>query len=257
MRLVDENNHVNFYDGKIRVTDQQGKEFTKFEAADYLDNICEHVEPWTYSKFTYLKEIGWKGFKDGPESGIYRVGPLGRLNAAEGMSTPLADKEYTRFYETLGGKPVKSTLAFHWARLIELLNASERAVELATDPRITDSDLRNPVGEPGEGVGVVEAARGTLYHHYKVDEEGMIEEANLVVATTNNYADICMSIRDAAKGLIKGNQVNEGLLNMVEMSFRAYDPCFGCSTHALPGEKPLKLNIYDHQKNHIKTVQRD
>lgn len=257
MGLVDENNHVNFYDGIIRVTDQQGNEFTKFDAADYLDNICEHVEPWTYSKFTYLKDIGWKGFTDGPDSGIYRVGPLGRLNASEGMSTPLAQEEYQRFYDTLGGKPVKSTLAFHWARLIELMNAAERAVELATDPKITDTDLRNPVGLPGEGVGVVEAARGTLYHHYKIDENGMVEKANLIVATTNNYADICMSIRDAAKGLIKGEKVNDGLLNMVEMAFRAYDPCFGCSTHALPGQTPLKVNIYDSEQKHIQTLQRD
>jgi len=257
MGLVDENNHVNFYDGIIRVTDQQGKEFTKFEAADYLDNICEHVEPWTYSKFTYLKDIGWKGFTDGPDSGIYRVGPLGRLNASEGMSTALANEEYERMYDTLGGKPIKSTLAFHWARLIELMNAAERAVDLATDPKITDTDLRNPIGEPGEGVGVVEAARGTLYHHYKIDENGMVDKANLIVATTNNYADICMSIRDAAKGLIKGDKVNDGLLNMVEMAFRAYDPCFGCSTHALPGETPLKVNIYDSNKNHIQTLQRD
>ena len=257
MGLVDENNHVNFYDGIIRVTDQQGREFTKFEAADYLDNICEHVEPWTYSKFTYLKDIGWKGFTDGPDSGIYRVGPLGRLNASEGMSTALANEEYERMYDTLGGKPIKSTLAFHWARLIELMNAAERAVDLATDPKITDTDLRNPIGEPGEGVGVVEAARGTLYHHYKIDENGMVDKANLIVATTNNYADICMSIRDAAKGLIKGDKVNDGLLNMVEMAFRAYDPCFGCSTHALPGETPLKVNIYDSNKNHIQTLQRD
>jgi F420-non-reducing hydrogenase large subunit len=257
MGLVDENNHVNFYDGIIRVTDQQGNEFTKFKAADYLDNICEHVEPWTYSKFTYLKDIGWKGFKDGPDSGIYRVGPLGRLNASEGMSTPIAQEEYQRMYDTLGGKPVKSTLAFHWSRLIELMNAAERAVELATDPKITGTDLRNPVGEPGEGVGVVEAARGTLYHHYKIDENGMVEKANLIVATTNNYADICMSIRDAAKGLIKGEKVNDGLLNMVEMAFRAYDPCFGCSTHALPGQTPLKVNIYDSKQKHIQTLQRD
>lgn len=257
MGLVDGNNHVNFYDGIIRVTDQQGQEFTRFKASDYLEKICEHVEPWTYSKFTYLKEVGWKGFKDGADSGIYRVGPLGRLNAADGMSTPLADEEYKRMFDTLGGKPVQSTLAFHWARLIELLNAAERAVELATHPEITNTDLRNPVGEPGEGIGVVEAARGTLYHHYQLDGERMIKKANLIVATTNNYADICMSIRDAAKGLIKADRVNDGLLNMVEMAFRAYDPCFGCSTHALPGETPLKINIYDYRKNHLRTILRD
>ncbi|MCK4399389.1 Ni/Fe hydrogenase subunit alpha, partial [Candidatus Bathyarchaeota archaeon] len=224
MGLVDDNNHVNFYGGDIRVTDQQGKEYVKFVEQDYLDHVCEHVEPWTYSKFTYLKGVGWDGFTDGPRSGIFRVGPLGRLNAADGMATPQADEEYKRMYKTLGGRPIQSTLAFHWARLVELLYAAERAVELATDPGITGTDLRNPVGEPGEGVGVVEAARGTLIHHYKLDQEGIIKKVNLVVATTMNYADICMSIRDAAKGLIKDNNVNEGLLNMVEMAFRAYDP---------------------------------
>lgn len=256
MGLVDEDNRVNFYGGEIRVTDQQGNEYVKFGEQEYLDHVCEHVEPWTYSKFTYLKNVGWDGFTDGPRSGIFRVGPLGRLNAADGMATPQADEEYKRMYKTLGGRPIQSTLAFHWARLVELLYAAERAVELATDPGITGTDLRNPVGEPGEGVGVVEAARGTLIHHYKLDQEGIIKKVNLVVATTMNYADICMSIRDAAKGLIKDNNVNEGLLNMVEMAFRAYDPCFGCSTHSLPGEAPLKVNIYDYRKRLIETVQR-
>jgi F420-non-reducing hydrogenase large subunit len=257
MGLVDENNRVNLYDGEVRVTDQQGREHDKFREQEYLDHVCEHVEPWTYSKFTYLKGVGWNGFTDGPDSGIYRVGPLGRLNAADGMATPQADEEYRLMFETLGGRPVQSTLAFHWARLVELLYAAERAVELSTDPGITGTDLRNPVGEPGEGVGVVEAARGTLIHHYRLDDEGMIKKVNLIVATTNNYADICMSIRDAAKGLIKGNNVDQGLLNMVEMAFRAYDPCFGCSTHALPGQAPLKVNIYDDRKRLIETVQRD
>lgn len=256
MGIVDDNNHVNFYGGDIRVTDQRGKEYVKFGEQDYLDHVCEHVEPWTYSKFTYLKGVGWDGFTDGPRSGIFRVGPLGRLNAADGMATPQANEEYKRMYETLGGRPIQSTLAFHWARLVELLYAAERALELATDPGITGTDLRNPVGEPGEGVGVVEAARGTLIHHYKLDQEGIIKKVNLVVATTNNYADICMSIRDAAKGLIKDNNVNEGLLNMVEMAFRAYDPCFGCSTHTLPGQASLKVNIYDDRKRLVETVQR-
>lgn len=257
MGLVDKNNHVNFYDGDLRVTDQKGNEYDRFQSTDYLNKITEHVEPWTYSKFTYLKEIGWNGFTGGPDSGIFRVGPLGRLNAADGMATPLANAEYKRMYKTLGGRPVNSTLAFHWARLIELQYAAERTLELSQDPGITDTDLRNPVGEPGEGIGVIEAARGVLVHHYKVNKEGMIDKANLIVATTNNYASICMSIRDAAKGLIKNHVVNDGLLNMVEMAFRAYDPCFGCSTHCLPGTMPLTVNIYDTHKNKIQTVERN
>jgi F420-non-reducing hydrogenase large subunit len=256
MGLVDKDNHVNFYDGDVRVTNQEGEEFDRFQAKEYLGHIAEHVEPWTYSKFTYLKKVGWNGLTDGPESGVYRVGPLGRLNAADGMTTPLANAEYRRMFETLGGKPVGSTLAFHWARLVELLYASERALDLSRDLGITKTDLRNPVKEPGEGVGIVEAARGVLIHHYKLNKEGLVDKVNLIVATTNNYADICMSVRDAAKGLIRGGQVNDGLLNMVEMAFRAYDPCFGCSTHSLPGTAPLTVEIYDRRRNLYRKIER-
>ena len=256
MGTVDAKNHVNFYDGDIRVTDQNGEEFDRFQAKDYLDHIAEHVEPWTYSKFTYLKKVGWSGLKDGPGSGVYRVGPLGRLNAAEGMATPLADAEYRRMFDTLGGRPVGSTLAFHWARLVELLYAAERALELSRDPDITKTDLRNPVKEPGEGVGIIEAARGVLVHHYKLNREGLVDKANLIVATTNNYADICMSVRDAAKGLIRKGEVSDGLLNMVEMAFRAYDPCFGCSTHSLPGTAPLTVEIYDSLRKLYRKIER-
>ena len=257
MGLVDKNNKVNFYDGKIRVTDQKGKEKVKFDVKDYTKHVAEHVEEWTYIKFPYLKSVGWNGMKDGKDSGIYRVGPLGRLNAAEGMATPLADKEYKKMFETLGGKAVNSTLAFHWARLIELLYATERAMELVKDPEITSTKIRNPVGEPGEGIGVTEAARGTLIHHYKLDKKGLIDKANLIVATTNNSGAINMSIRDAAKGIIKKGKVNDGLLNMVEMAFRAYDPCFACATHTLPGGMPLEVNIFDKNKKLYKTLRQN
>jgi F420-non-reducing hydrogenase large subunit len=256
MGTVDENNKVNFYDGKIRVVTPEGKEFAKWAPADYLNNIEEHVEPWTYVKLPYLKKIGWKGLVDGPQSGIYRVAPLGRLNAADGMATPLANEEYKRMYETLGGKPVHATLAMHWARLVELLYAAERALELSRDKDITSTELRNPPGKPGEGVGIVEAPRGTLIHHYVLDEDGLAKKVNLIVATVNNAPAICMSIRDAAKGLIKGGVVNDGLLNMVEMAFRAYDPCFGCATHYAVGEMPMTVNIYNSDKKLVKVVER-
>ena len=256
MGQVDANNKVNFYDGKIRVVNPEGREFAKWAPADYLNNVEEHVEEWTYVKLPYLKKVGWKGLVDGPGSGIYRVGPLGRLNASEGMATPLAQEEYKRMYETLGGKPVHSTLAFHWARLVELLYAAERTLELSRDKEVTSKDIRNKPGEPGEGVGIVEAPRGTLIHHYVVDEEGLAKKVNLIVATVNNAPAICMSIRDAAKGVIKGGVVNDGLLNMVEMAFRAYDPCFGCATHFAVGQMPLEVNIYDHNKNLVKVVKR-
>ncbi|MBS7633151.1 Ni/Fe hydrogenase subunit alpha [Candidatus Bathyarchaeota archaeon] len=256
MGLVDGNNKVNFYDGKVRVVDPNGREFLKFAPKDFFEHVAEHVEAWSYAKFPFLKKIGWKGFVAGADSGIYRVGPLGRLNASDGMATPLAQEEYKRMYDTLGGKPVHSTLAFHWARLIELLYASERAVELATDPEITSKDIRRPVGEPGEGIGIVEAARGTLIHRYVLDEDALMKDVNLVVATTNNCPAINMSVRDAAKGLIHGDKVDNAVLNMVEMAFRAYDPCFACATHLAVGQMPLTLNIYDSNGKLIKTVSR-
>ena len=256
MGLVDQNNKVNFYDGNVRVVDPGGREFVKFTPSDYLDVIEEHVEDWTYVKMPYLKKVGWKGLVGGLASGIYRVGPLARLNASEGMATPLAQQEYERMYETLGGKPVHSTLAFHWARLVELLYAAERTLELSRDEEITSREIRNKPGSPGEGVGIVEAARGTLIHHYQLDEEGLAKKVNLIVATTNNAPAICMSIRDAAKGLIRGGTVSDGLLNMVEMAFRAYDPCLACVTHFAIGQMPLIVEIYNHERKLVKTVQR-
>lgn len=260
MGTVDQNNQVNFYDGKIRVTDPDGKEFVKYDAKDYTDHIAEHVEPWTYLKFPYLKNVGWKGFVDGMDSGVYCATPLSRLNAADGMATPKAQEHFERFYETLGSekvngryKPVHHRLATHWARLIELLYAAERMLELATDPEITDPNVRAPVTEkPDEGVGSVEAPRGTLTHHYKTDENGILTKVNLIVGTTNNYAPINMSVKKAAESLIqKGTIVSEGLLNKVEMAFRNYDPCMSCATHSLPGQMPLEITIRDIDGNKI------
>ena len=208
MGLVDENNHPNFYDGQLRVVDQQGKEVAKFHPSQYLDHIGEHVEPWSYLKFPFLKSVGWNGLTDGPNSGIYRVAPLARLNAADGMATPLAQAEYERMYDTLGGKPVNHTLATHWARIIELLYATERWVELATDSEITGEEFRVlPTETPDEGVGEVEASCGTLTHHYWTDERGILTKVNLIVGTTNNNAPINMSFKKAAQGLIKKGTV--------------------------------------------------
>jgi F420-non-reducing hydrogenase large subunit len=171
------------------------------------------------------------------------------------MATPRAQEEYDKFYKTLGGKPVHQRLATHWARLVELLYAAERWVELATDPEITSDNFHAiPTEKPTEGVGIVEAPRGTLTHHYWTDERGVVTKVNLIVGTTNNYAPISMSINKAATNLIKGGNVNEGLLNMVEMAFRAYDPCFGCATHSLPGQMPLEVTIKDHNGNPVQVL---
>ncbi len=256
MGTVDKNNKVNFYDGKVRVVDTQGKEFVKFGPSEYLDVIEEHVEPWTYVKMPYLKKLGWRGLVDGPETSLYRVGPLGRLNASDGMATPVAQAEYERMYKTLGGKPVHATLAFHWARLIELMYATERGLELIKDKDITSKDLRSELGKPGEGVGIVEAARGTLIHHYQLDENALAKKVNLIVATTHNAPGICMSIKNAAQGIIKNGVINDGLLNMVEMAFRAYDPCWACATHFAIGEMPLEVNIFNSNQKLLKTIRR-
>jgi F420-non-reducing hydrogenase large subunit len=256
MGTVDKSNKVNFYDGKVRVVDPHGNEFAKFAPDEYLDLIEEHVEPWTYVKLPYLKKIGWKGLVGGPDSGVYRVGPLARLNAADGMATPIAQAEYERMYKTLGGKPVHNTLAFHWARLIELMYAAERALELVTDKGITNKDTRSKLGKPGEGVGIVEAARGTLIHHYQLDEKALAKKVNLVVATTHNAPAICMSVKSAAQELIHKGKVTDGLLNMVEMAFRAYDPCFACATHFAVGQMPLEVRIFDHKKQLVQTLRR-
>ncbi len=258
MGMVDENNHPDFYDGKIRVVDPDGKEIAKFAPKDYLDHIVERVEPWSYIKFPYLKNVGWKGFVDGKDSGVYRVAPLARLNVADGMSTPLAQAEFEKMFSILGGKPAHNTLAFHWARLIEVMFAAEHMVKLLKDKSITSPDIRRiPTETPKEGVGIVEAPRGTLIHHYKTDEQGMVTGVNLIVATVGNSAAMSMSIAKAAQNLIKNGEVNDSILNMVEMAFRPYDPCLACATHSLPGKMPLMVNVYDKDKNKLKTITRD
>jgi F420-non-reducing hydrogenase large subunit len=251
MGLVDEKNRVNFYDGQVRVVDPDGEELYKYAPRDYLKHVAEHVEPWSYLKFPYLTAVGWKGFVDGKESGVYRATPQSRLNAASGMNSPLAQQAYEEYFETLTGDrtgrtPVHHTLAIHWARVIELMNAAERSLELVRHPEITNPENYRviPTETPKEGVGIVEAPRGTLTHHYVTDERGLVRKANLIVGTTNNHAAICMSIKKAAQGLIrKGVPVTEGTLNKIEMAFRAYDPCFGCATHSLPGQMRLALRV--------------
>ncbi len=257
MGLVDENNHVNLYDGMLRVVDVKGKERLRFKTRDYAKHIGEHVEEWTYIKFPFLRDIGWKGFVDGAESGIFRVAPLARLNASDGMATPLANAEYQRMYDTLGGKPCHHTLANHWARLIELLYAAERMVELSKQPELTSPEIRNlDLKEPMEGVGVVEAPRGTLIHHYRTDNRGILTACNMIVATVCNSAAISMSIERAARSLIHKGVFDDGILNMVEMAFRAYDPCLSCATHALPGQMALRVDVYDGSQQLVRQMTR-
>jgi F420-non-reducing hydrogenase large subunit len=257
MSLVDENNKVTFYDGKVKVVDPNGKPYALFDARDYTKHIGEWVEPWTYIKLCHLKKLGWNGLVEGDKTSLYRVAPLARLNVADGMATPLAQKEYEQMVETFGGKPVHNTLAMHWARLICALQAAEHNQMIANDPLLTSKDIRNMnFNLQKVGVGCVEAPRGTLFHHYETDDDGILTMVNLIVATQNNAAPICLSVKKAAQGLIKGPKVDQGLLNKVEMAFRAYDPCLSCATHALPGKMPLTVNIRESDGSLIKTVQR-
>ncbi len=244
MGMVDDSNRLSFCDGALRVVDPSGRESERFAPEAYLGHIAERSEPWTYARFCYLKSVGWAGFTDGPSSGVYAVAPLARLNVADSLATPRAQAAYEEYVAAFGGKPVHCTLANHWARVIEMVYAAERLQELteAYDPG--DTNLRAmPTGSGEVGIGAVEAPRGTLIHHYEADEDGLVREVNLIVATQNNAARIAMSVDKAAKALIHGGVVQEGLLNRIEMAFRAYDPCNACTTHTLGREQPFDLAI--------------
>ena len=238
MGMVDERNRPNFYDGMMRIVDPDGNEFVRYHPRDYMRHIAEHVEPWTYLKFPYLRAIGWRGLQDGVSSGVYCATPLARLNVSDGMATPQAQEHYERMYDAFGSRsagPVHHRMATHWARLIELLYAAERMYELACDSEITSDRMRNmPQGRlKPSGIGCVEAPRGTLTHHYSVDQKGVITKVNIISGTTNNHAPIAMSIKRAAERFIrKGTIIDKGLLNKIEMAFRLYDPCLACATHA-------------------------
>jgi F420-non-reducing hydrogenase large subunit len=257
MGMVDEDNRFTFYGGQLRIMDQEGREVAKFPDEAYLDYIAERPVPWSFLKFPYLKKVGWKGLTDGKESGLYRVAPLSRLNVSEGFKTPKAQRAYEAFFKALGEKPVQNSLAFHWARAIECLYAAERLQELAMDDDILSQDhrtiCRNVIGE---GVGVIEAPRGTLFHHYKTDQNGIITDLNLLVASAQNYGAMNIDIKNVARQLIKNGEISNGILNMVEMGFRSYDPCFSCATHAAIGKMPMEITLFDHKKEAIKRISR-
>jgi len=256
MGLVDNEGSINFYDGDVRIVGPDGSEFAQVPGPQILNLIEERTEPWTYVKIPYLKDVGWKGFVPGADSGVYRVGPLARLNVCKQIGTPLAQERYDAFLEYFGGGPVHATFAYHWARLIEMLSAAERVIRLVEDPNLMTGPLRTPLGIPGEGVGVIEAARGTLIHHYNLDDRGRINDVNLIVATTHNVAGISMSIKEMAKSVVRDGKVDQGILNLVEMSFRNYDPCLACATHALPGQMPLLVQVHDATGNVCQRIER-
>lgn len=226
---------LELYDGMLKINDINGGNIIEFDPRNYIEHIAEHVNDWSYMKFPYYRQMGYP-------DGIYRVGPLSRMNVSDRISTDLANTEMKEFKRSFGIS-AQFTLLYHHARLIELLYASERALELLSDESITDEKVRVPVERvEGEGVGVIEAPRGTLFHHYKTDSSGKITMANLIVATAGNNHAMNMSIADVAKGFIKNGKFTEGILNRVEMALRAYDPCLSCATHAM-GQMPLELEL--------------
>ncbi len=221
---VTEDGTFNLYEGRLRLMKPDGSTF-EFSPAEYVDVIGEHVEPWSYAKFPYARVWG-EGFSMDLEApkGIYRANCLARINVADRMGTPLAQAELEAFRDRFG-RPAQSTLLYHWARLIELLYACERTVDLLQAPEITDPRVRSAVTpKAGRGVGCVEAPRGTLIHDYSTDDNGCITRANLIVGTTHNIAPMNMSVKQAARSLVTNGRIHEGLLNRLEMAVRAYDP---------------------------------
>jgi F420-non-reducing hydrogenase large subunit len=253
------NDNIEFYDGPMKIIDKGGSSVHEFASSDYLDYIEEKVQPWSYLKFPYLKQIGF------PE-GNYRVGPLARLNIAKNIPTEKASALFGEYKDKYG--IAQNTLLYHYARLIELMYAAERSVQLLEDDLITGTDLRQGLSEPlmtkaeakesGEtkrGVGMIEATRGTLIHDYETDAAGFITRANLIVSTGQNNLSMDIGVRETAKAMIKGEEVSEGLKNQLEMVIRAYDPCLSCATHMINGESPLLVDIHDSEgillKRHV------
>jgi F420-non-reducing hydrogenase large subunit len=248
MGLIDERNAPNFYDGSVRVVDYEGKEICRYRPEEYHRYVAEHVETWTYLKFPYLKQRGWKGFEEGIDSSLYCATPLSRLNVADRMATPRAQEAFEEMFQTLGGHPSRAILGNHWARLVEMVQNAEMLERYCDDPEITGERYRViPSKVTGEGVGIVEAMRGTLTHHYTCDSNGICTSANLIVGTTNNNAAIQMLTKKVAGSLIRpGKEADQGILNQIEMAFRAFDPCYSCATHSLPGQMPLEVEIHQH-----------
>ena len=249
---VKEDGSMDLYDGKLRMMQADGS-YEDFAYEEYTDYIREHVESWSYMKFPYMKKAGEFSMDLDNPNGIYRTNTLARLNVADKIDTPLAQAELEEYREKFG-RPVKNTLLYHWARLIELLHNAENAIRLLDDPEITSTDIRKKV-EPraARGIGCVEAPRGTLIHDYETDENGLLINVNLIVGTTHNNAPINMSVKSAAKALIKDGNYNEEILNTVEMMIRAHDPCLSCATHRLDGKIGVKVTIVDSKGNALDT----
>ena len=251
LAVVRDDGALDLYDGGLRAVGAEGnKIFDHIPVQRYLEFIAEEVRPWSYMKFPFIKSLG-------PEKGWYRVGPLSRIDACDFIDTPLAEKERQEFMALTEGKPNNITMAYHWARMIETLHAAEKIQELLNDPDLQGTDLVVR-GEPRrEAMAVIEAPRGTLFHHYQVNEEGLVTKANLIVSTTQNNEPMNRSVTKVAKDFMEGrDKIDEGILNRVEVAIRAYDPCLSCATHAL-GNMPLVVEARDESGRLLDALRRD
>ena len=238
MGMVAPDGSLDLYHGVLRAKDADGK--ILFDQVDYQTYdrlITEEVKPWSYMKFPYFTAMG-------PENGWYKVGPLARVQNCDSIPTPFAEHERREFVAYAGGKPLHATLAYHWARMIEMLFAAETIKELLQDDDLSGTELMTTGERRREGVGVIEAPRGTLFHHYQVGDDDLVTMANLIVSTTNNNQAMNTAVREVAKQYLDGNEITEGLLNHIEVAIRAYDPCLSCATHAL-GKMPLEVRLVD------------
>lgn len=240
MSLVREDGALDLYDGNLRAIDKDGNIiFDQVSPLDYAEHIAEEVKDWSYMKFPFIKKLG-------PENGWYRVGPLARINTCDFIDTPAAEKERQEFKALTNGKPNNITMAYHWTRMIETLHSIEKIQELLNDPDLQGDDLVVKGKRREEGIAILEAPRGTLFHHYKVNKDDQVTMANLIVSTTSNNEPMNRAVRGIANDYLSGNEITEGLLNRIEVGIRAYDPCLSCATHAM-GQMPLKISLYDHK----------
>jgi len=237
------------YHGGLRARDKDGNTiFDHIDYTNYTDHIKEGVKDWSYMKFPFIDAIG-------SDNGWYRVGPLARVNNCDFFTTPLAEKERVEFKAAGNGKPVQSSLAYHWARLIELLHCAEAIRELLYDPDISGNELVNKGDMQSCGIGVLEAPRGTLFHHFEIDDDGIVNKANLIVSTTNNNQAMNESIRQVASNYLDGSQLTEPLLNQIEVAIRAYDPCLSCATHAM-GKMPLEITLVNEKEEIVDRLEK-